>query len=181
MDFQFEDTLKKKTKFATTEAFVFFPTVKPIRKTEESAMIRDALVFKDIGNEYFQEKNFYDAIANYNKAISKMEKMGIQSNFLELALCYQNRAAAYEQMKQIESSIMAATKAIEIDETYAKAYYRRAKCFIEQKKMYCALQDMVQACILEKFKNKMYNNIAAELNTKFSKYLEGEIEKFSEI
>lgn len=169
MDFQFEGSLKKKTKFATTEAFVFFPTAKPIRKTEESAVIRDALVFKDIGNEYFQEKNFDDAIANYNKAISKMEKIDIKTNFVELALCYQNRAAAHEQMKEIESSIMAATKAIEIDETYAKAYYRRAKGFIEQQKLYCALQDMVQACILEKFKNKMYNNIVAELNSRFGK------------
>lgn len=170
MDFEFKDTLKEKTKFATTEAFVFLPSTKPVRKALESAVIRDALVFKDIGNEYFQEKLFDDAITNYNKAISKMEKMSIKSNFLELAMCYQNRAAAYEQMKDIASAIVDATKAIGIDETYAKAYYRRAKCYIEQKKMYCALQDMVQACILEKFQNKMYNNIVAEYNSKFSEY-----------
>lgn len=118
----------------------------------------------------YQENKYDDAIAMYTDGISQLQGTDNKCGLRELAFCYQNRAAAYEQQKLLDKAVVDATKAIELNVLYAKAYFRRAKIYIGQEKYYCALQDILQACILARFGNESYNQIAADLNSRFGRY-----------
>lgn len=165
--------LLEKTKFATPDQFVFLSDDSCAPPTEdensENAALQTAIKVKNVGNVRFQEKKFDDAIFAYTKAIAKLQGMDDRNCTRELAICYQNRAAAYEKEKRFDKSVADATKAIELNELYAKAHFRRAKAYIGEKKFYSALQDIVQAAILTKFRNESYNKIVANLNSRFGK------------
>lgn len=166
--------LQEKTKFATPGQFVFLSDDsidKPIdAENIENAAVNTAVKVKNVGNVRFQEKKFDEAIGFYTKAIAKLQGIDDQIGKRELAICYQNRAAAYKKQKLFYKSVADATKAIEQNALYAKAYFRRAKAYIGQKKYYCALQDIVQAAILEKFRNESYNKLVASINARFGRY-----------
>lgn len=159
----FDDILKEKSVHANKlEFFVFLPNELNQIKSDNGGnkSLDDAIAAKDEGNIHFQNKQYVDAIRMYDLAIERFEGRN-----LELAVCYQNRAAAKMYMKELVESISDASKAIEFNEHYAKAYYRRAMMYNEQRKYFRALQDIVQACILERFTNKTYNNTVAVLLT----------------
>lgn len=172
--------LQEKSKFASPEFFVFLSENSVVAETDNengNAALDSAIKIKNAGNVHFQTKKFDEAIALYTKAIAKLQGIDDKTCTRELAICYQNRAASYEHKKKFDQSAADATKAIELNELYAKAYFRRAKAYIGRKKLYHALQDIVQACILEKFRNKSYNKIAADINSQFGKRLFCMIEK----
>ncbi len=157
----FNDVLKAKSIHANKlEFFVFLPNqLNQIRSDNGgSESLDDAITAKNEGNVYFQKKQYGDAIRMYDMAIERFE-----GHSLEMAVCYQNRAAANMYMKKLVESISDASKAIELNEHYAKAYYRRSLGYNEQRKYFRAMQDVVQACILERFKNKTYNEFVAVL------------------
>lgn len=167
------DQLQEKTKFATPSQFVFLSDVSIDKPDDdeniEIAALNTAIKVKNVGNVQFQAKNFDEAIALYTKAIAKLQGLDDKICKRELAICFQNRAAAYEKQKLFYKSAADATKAIEQNNLYAKAHFRRAKAYMGQKKFYCALQDIVQAAILEKFRNKSYNKIVASINSRFGR------------
>ena len=72
----------------------------------------DAL--KEAGNKAFMAKNFKEAINNYTLAIE------IQPNHIY----YSNRANAYLELNQFDECIEDCIKAIELDKTFSKSYYR---------------------------------------------------------
>lgn len=154
------------------EFFVFLPNdlnqIKSENDTKKNNNFADAVAAKDKGNVYFQKRQYDVAIEMYSSAIEKFENNETSCN-LELAACYQNRAAAQIYMKQYGNSISDATKAIELNDHYSKAYFRRAKAYHEQKKYYRALQDTVQASILERFRNKTYTDMIGVLLTQIGK------------
>ncbi|XP_037036051.1 mitochondrial import receptor subunit TOM70-like [Bradysia coprophila] len=136
----------------------------------------------------FQNKQYAAAIRMYDDAIEKFENIERSYN-LELAVCYQNRAAARMHLKDPNGSISDADKAIELNEHYSKAYYRRATAYNAERKYFRALQDTVQACILERFQNKTYTDMVCFLLTRIDEhptemqwkmaYLEMEAEELS--
>ncbi|XP_011062092.1 PREDICTED: uncharacterized protein LOC105150602 [Acromyrmex echinatior] len=71
----------------------------------------------------------------------------------ELAIFYQNRAAAYEQLKKYSSVKADCTKALELNPKYIKALLRRARVLEQMGDLEAALKDMTTACIYEEFSN----------------------------
>ncbi|KAL7138427.1 hypothetical protein ABFS83_10G163000 [Erythranthe nasuta] len=86
-----------------------------------AATIQELLGLKKLGNEAFNSRRYTDAIENYNAAISK----SFESRPF-LAVCFCNRAAAYQSISQIVDAIADCSVAIALDENYEKAISRRA-------------------------------------------------------
>ncbi|KAK4412913.1 DnaJsubfamily C member 7 [Sesamum alatum] len=94
--------------------------------TEESsialaATIRELLSLKKSGNDAFNSGRYTEAIENYTAAISK----SFESRPF-MAICFCNRAAAYQSISQIVDAIADCSLAIALDENYQKAISRRA-------------------------------------------------------
>ncbi|XP_042049563.1 uncharacterized protein LOC121795176 isoform X1 [Salvia splendens] len=83
--------------------------------------IRELLSLKKSGNEAFNSGRYTEAIDNYTIAISK----SFESRAF-MAVCFCNRAAAYQSLSQIVDAISDCSVAIALDEDYAKAISRRA-------------------------------------------------------
>lgn len=67
------------------------------------------------GNEAFNAGRYTEAIDNYTTAISK----SFESRTF-MAVCFCNRAAAYQSLSQIVDAISDCSVAIALDEDYAK-------------------------------------------------------------
>lgn len=161
------DTLKEKSVHADkSEFYVFLPNdlnqIKPNNRAKKSEQFNDAIEAKNEGNIKFQSGQYAAAIETYGEAIEKFENIERLHN-LELAAYYQNRAAAMMHIHELGGSISDASTAIELNEHYSKAYYRRAASYNGQKKYFRALQDALQACVLERFRNKAYTDLAGLL------------------
>ncbi|XP_073149934.1 uncharacterized protein [Henckelia pumila] len=94
--------------------------------TQESAStlassIRELLHLKKSGNEAFQSGRYTEAVEHYTVAISK----SVDSRPF-MAICFCNRAAAYQSIGQIVDAIADCSVAIALDENYQKAISRRA-------------------------------------------------------
>lgn len=172
------EPLKEKSRhLKASEPFVFIP-IDADENTDECPKIRTAIALKKLGNTHFENKRFIDALVCYRDAIEQLKASDKKKSAKELAICYQNSAAVLEHGKRYEECIEIATTAIELNASYAKAYYRRARCHIQLKNQYFALQDIVQACILERFQNSTYNKIAAKTNRQFGEHFIFEIMNF---
>lgn len=171
-----DQRLKAKTIHANElEYFVFLPNsltdIKYIAAgINANPIFGEAIAVKNEGNSCFEDEQYDDAILHYSRAIDMIEEMNTKSCAPQLGVCYQNRATANALKKNYVDAISDASKAIQLNEHYAKAYYRRAKCYYDLKKYYRALQDIVQACILERFKNPMYNSTVVEIITGIGMY-----------
>ncbi|KAF7846281.1 hypothetical protein BT93_L4704 [Corymbia citriodora subsp. variegata] len=80
-------------------------------------MATEAIELKNKGNDAFKNKNWNSAIEFYTLAI---EKDGKEPSF------YTNRAQANIKLEAYGYAVADASKAIEIDPNFVKAYYRRA-------------------------------------------------------
>ncbi|KAI3472231.1 hypothetical protein Pfo_029719 [Paulownia fortunei] len=86
-----------------------------------AATIRELLCLKRSGNEAFNSGRYTEAIEDYTAAISK----SFESRPF-MAICFCNRAAAYQSVSQIVDAIADCSLAIALDENYQKAISRRA-------------------------------------------------------
>lgn len=155
----------------TSDPFVFIkPKVSAVPNAEEFDVIREAMSNKATGNEYFNGKNYIKAVEEYDKAIHLLVEFDVKKCARELAICYQNRSAANEKMRKFIVSVQDATYAIDADHTYGKGYYRRASAYMSQNKLYCALQDIIWACILDRFRNKVWIKMMTDINDKFGEF-----------
>lgn len=122
--------------------------------------------YKTEGNEMFKRGKYDEAISLYNKAIETIP----DEYKTDLATYYQNRAAAYEQLKKWSSVISDCTKAIELNNRYEKALYRRAKAEEMTKDWVNALDDVTSVCLLQNFGNQsallMADRVLKELGKK---------------
>ncbi|CAG9822976.1 unnamed protein product [Phaedon cochleariae] len=133
---------------------------------KEETQFQKAQRYKTEGNEMFKRGKYDEAISLYNKAIDT-----IPEEFkTDLATYYQNRAAAYEQLKKWSSVISDCTKAIELNNRYEKALYRRAKAEEMIKDWVHALDDITSVCLLQNFSNQsallMADRVLKELGRK---------------
>ncbi|GER52519.1 heat shock protein DnaJ with tetratricopeptiderepeat [Striga asiatica] len=85
------------------------------------ATIRELLSLKKLGNEAFSCGKYTEAIEKYTSAISKSSE---SRSFM--AICFCNRAAAYQSINQVVDAIADCSLAIALDENYQKAISRRA-------------------------------------------------------
>ncbi|KAK2158456.1 hypothetical protein LSH36_170g04057 [Paralvinella palmiformis] len=111
--------------------------------------LEKAQAAKNKGNKYFKAAKYDQAIKCYTEAI----RICPPENKQEIATFYQNRAAAYEQLKNYDQVIADCTEALKYNNKYVKALFRRAKaCEITGRLMQC-LEDVTAVCILESFQN----------------------------
>lgn len=121
-----------------------------LEEPKEESPFQLAQKYKVEGNEFFKRGRYDDAITCYNKAIEKIP----EEYKSDLATYYQNRAAAYEQLKKWSSVIADCTKAIELNNRYEKALFRRAKAEEMIKDWVNALDDITSVCLLQNFQNQ---------------------------
>ncbi|GLT66831.1 hypothetical protein SLA2020_391770 [Shorea laevis] len=105
--------------------------------TEES--IPDAASEKELGNEYFKQKKFKEAIDCYSRSIA----------FSPSAVAYANRAMAYLKLKKFQEAEDDCTEALNLDDRYIKAYSRRSTARKELGKLKESIEDAEFALRLE--------------------------------
>ncbi|RLN24850.1 uncharacterized protein C2845_PM07G06350 [Panicum miliaceum] len=89
-----------------------------------SMAISELLRLKAAGNEAFQSGKYLEAVEHYTTALlSNSESLRF------LAVCFCNRAAAYQAMGQILDAIADCSLAIALDADYAKAISRRSSLY----------------------------------------------------
>jgi len=108
-----------------------------------------AVKYKESGNECFKNGRYDAAIELYDKAIEICPK----SNNIDLSQFYQNRAAAYEQLKKWQNVSDDCTKALELNAKYLKALHRRARAYENLQQLELCLEDVTAVAILEGFQN----------------------------
>lgn len=99
------------------------PSAEDVAKAEE---------FKSRANKLFEESKFAQAVEAYEEAI----KLNPNN-----AVYWSNKAFALTKLEQYGAALTEATKAIELDKTYAKGYYRRGSALVALGKYKDALKD----------------------------------------
>lgn len=127
-----------------------YPLKVPSPAAESETLLQKAQKYKNAGNVEFKTGKYDEAIARYNKAIDICPTENIE----DLATFYQNRAAAYEQLKKYSAVKADCTKALELNPKYAKALLRRARALEQTGDLEAALEDVTTACIYEGFSNQ---------------------------
>ncbi|XWS58095.1 hypothetical protein CRYUN_Cryun08bG0005400 [Craigia yunnanensis] len=105
--------------------------------TEEN--MPDAASEKELGNEYFKQKKFKEAINCYSRSIA----------LSPTAVSHANRAMAYLKIKKFQEAEDDCTEALNLDDRYIKAYSRRASARKELGKLKESIEDAEFALRLE--------------------------------
>lgn len=75
------------------------------------------------GNNYFRNKNYFEACRSYQRAIEEIP----ESDKTTLSIVYTNLSASQLQIEKVSEAIESATKAIELNPQNVKGYYRRGQ------------------------------------------------------
>jgi len=89
-----------------------------------SATVRELLSLKAAGNESFQAGRYSDAVKQYSAALACNSESRPFS-----AVCFCNRAAAYQALGQVTDAIADCSLAMVLDTNYPKAISRRATLY----------------------------------------------------
>uniref|UniRef100_A0ACD5TGN9 Uncharacterized protein n=1 Tax=Avena sativa TaxID=4498 RepID=A0ACD5TGN9_AVESA len=89
-----------------------------------STSIRQLLSFKAAGNESFQARRYSEAVEQYSAALACNSESRPFS-----AVCFCNRAAAYQALGQLTDAIADCSLAMVLDADYPKAISRRATLY----------------------------------------------------
>ncbi|KAF8661508.1 hypothetical protein HU200_056928 [Digitaria exilis] len=89
-----------------------------------SMALSELLRLKAAGNEAFQSGKYLEAVEHYTTAL-----LSNNESLRFLAVCFCNRAAAYQAMGQILDAISDCSLAIALDADYAKAISRRSSLY----------------------------------------------------
>lgn len=118
---------------------------KPSAKTP----LEQAAEHKNQGNICFKKAKYDEAIEHYDRAIDVCPV----ANNIDLSTFYQNRAAAYEQLRKWSAVRDDCTKALDLNPRYIKALHRRARAHECLNEFFASLEDITATCILESFQN----------------------------
>lgn len=119
-----------------------FQTSKPNETTPEKNEPQEEVPeptadeLKDLGNACVKEKKFEEAVLHYTHAIKLSPKDPI---------LYSNRSLAFLKINQLYYAHEDAEKAIELDETWAKGYFRKAEVLFNAGQYDSALLSYVAA------------------------------------
>ncbi|XP_058770411.1 uncharacterized protein LOC131644041 isoform X1 [Vicia villosa] len=101
--------------------------------------VPDAASEKDLGNEFFKQKKFKEAIDCYSRSIA----------FSPTAVAHANRAMAHIKLRRFQEAEDDCTEALNLDDRYIKAYSRRATARKELGKNKESMEDAEFAMRLE--------------------------------
>lgn len=140
------------------------------KKTEtiKKNALDQATQYKNDGNERFKKGKYDEAIEFYDKAINTCPKNAGDL----LSTFYQNRAAAYEQLKKWHAVKSDCTNALELNGRYIKALHRRARAHENLNELAESLEDVTATCILEGFQNQNSLMFADRVLKQMGEYLE---------
>ncbi|XP_022187886.2 mitochondrial import receptor subunit TOM70 [Nilaparvata lugens] len=168
------DDSKKKGGAKSTSTVSTSPTTPVVIENEieekpakKLSPLERAISLKNSGNALFRERKYEDAIKCYTEAIDVCP----ENDTANLATFYQNRAAAYEQIRNFEGVVADCTKALSYDPKYVKAFNRRAKAHEQLDNLKSSLEDVTACCILEQFQNQNSMTAADRILTKLGKKL----------
>lgn len=102
---------------------------------------------KQIANDFFKLGRYQEAIDSYTKAINA------GNDDKSVAPCYGNRSFAACKLELYGMAITDANKALSLDPTYIKAYYRRAAAFMALNQPKKALEDFKKVAELQSENN----------------------------
>uniref|UniRef100_A0A182SCK3 TPR_REGION domain-containing protein n=1 Tax=Anopheles maculatus TaxID=74869 RepID=A0A182SCK3_9DIPT len=94
---------------------------------------QEADKYKELGNKHLARKDFAKAERSYTKAIAL---------FGEDAIYYTNRSLCYWNLKDYDKCLADCNKAIQLDDTYFRPYYRR----MQVRELRGAYQSAVEDC-----------------------------------
>ena len=92
----------------------------------DTGIKEESLRLKDLGNDLFRQKQYAQAINAYSQAITINQTN--PSYFL-------NRAKCYKELNQFQQMLQDATMAVELDDTYVKAFQSMGEALVELGKL----------------------------------------------
>uniref|UniRef100_A0A8C2WMW7 J domain-containing protein n=1 Tax=Cyclopterus lumpus TaxID=8103 RepID=A0A8C2WMW7_CYCLU len=119
---------------------------------------------KEEGNQAFKNCNYDAAYQLYTEALT-IDPNNIKTN----AKLYCNRATAGAKLKKLNEAIDDCTSAIKLDDTYIKAYLRRAQCYMNTEQYEEAVRDYEKVYQTEKTSDHKHMLKTAQLELKKSK------------
>ncbi|CAF0733456.1 unnamed protein product [Didymodactylos carnosus] len=126
--------------------------------------LEEAIQLKNEGNTKYHDKKFAEAIEYYTKAIDTCPITYVEN----LSQFYQNRAAAYESLKDMERVIEDCSRAIELNPKYVKCILRRARAAEAAGNNELALEDYSTVCFLDSYQ-QVYIMSADKVLTELAK------------
>ncbi|KAI8761325.1 dnaJ homolog subfamily C member 7-like [Biomphalaria glabrata] len=154
---------------STEKAFQHFQEV--LRRAPDHHKAKDifrkakALTLKkEEGNTAFRAGNFQDAYKLYSDALS-IDPNNKSTN----SKLFCNRATVCSKLNKLDEAIQDCSKAIELDDTYLKAYMRRAKCYTDTELFEEAVRDYEQIYKMAKTRENKQLLQTAKLELKKSK------------
>ncbi|XP_068161309.1 dnaJ homolog subfamily C member 7-like [Antennarius striatus] len=119
---------------------------------------------KEEGNQAFKSSSYEAAYQLYTEALT-VDPNNIKTN----AKLYCNRATAGVKLNKRNQAIDDCTSAIKLDESYIKAYLRRAQCYMDTEQYEEAVRDYEKVYQTEKTSDHKQLLKAAQLELKKSK------------
>ncbi|XP_049419489.1 dnaJ homolog subfamily C member 7-like [Epinephelus fuscoguttatus] len=119
---------------------------------------------KEEGNQAFKSCNYEAAYQLYTEALT-IDPNNIKTN----AKLYCNRATAGVKLQKLDKAIEDCTNAIKLDDTYIKAYLRRAQCYMNTEQYEEAVRDYEKVYQTEKTSDHKHLLKTAQLELKKSK------------
>ncbi|XP_050502860.1 tetratricopeptide repeat protein 1 [Diabrotica virgifera virgifera] len=113
---------------------------------EKAERHQTALELKNKGNEQFKSGLHVESVCSYTEAL-RMCSLKFEN---DRSIFYANRAASKIALNRKESAIEDCTKAIELNDSYIRAYLRRAKLYEETEKLDESLADYKKVLELDK-------------------------------
>ncbi|CAO2645356.1 DnaJ homolog subfamily C member 7 [Lemmus lemmus] len=119
---------------------------------------------KEDGNKAFKEGNYKLAYELYTEALG-IDPNNIKTN----AKLYCNRGTVNSKLRKLDDAIDDCTNAVKLDDTYIKAYLRRAQCYMDTEQFEEAVRDYEKVYQTEKTKEHKQLLKNAQLELKKSK------------
>uniref|UniRef100_A0A8C0VK62 DnaJ homolog subfamily C member 7 n=1 Tax=Cyanistes caeruleus TaxID=156563 RepID=A0A8C0VK62_CYACU len=115
---------------------------------------------KEDGNKAFKKGNYKLAYELYTEALG-IDPNNIKTN----AKLYCNRGTVNSKLRKLEEAIDDCTNAVKLDDTYIKAYLRRAQCYMDTEQYEDAVRDYEKVYQTEKTKEhkQLLKNAQVEL------------------
>ncbi|XP_013374741.1 PREDICTED: dnaJ homolog subfamily C member 7 isoform X3 [Chinchilla lanigera] len=119
---------------------------------------------KEDGNKAFKDGNYKLAYELYTEALA-IDPNNIKTN----AKLYCNRGTVNSKLRKLDEAIADCTRAVTLDDTYIKAYLRRAQCYMDTEQYEDAVRDYEKVYQTEKTKEHKQLLKNAQLELKKSK------------
>ncbi|XP_036612997.1 dnaJ homolog subfamily C member 7 [Trichosurus vulpecula] len=119
---------------------------------------------KEDGNKAFKDGNYKLAYDLYTEALG-IDPNNIKTN----AKLYCNRGTVNAKLRKLDDAIEDCTNAVKLDDTYIKAYLRRAQCYMDTEQYEEAVRDYEKVYQTEKTKEHKQLLKNAQLELKKSK------------